>query len=166
MDDQLSDLEGGALAFIARNGPTTSYAVAKDFADSPSEFWSGSAGAVYPLIKRVLARGLLEASKGKDGARARTRYTLTPAGLKAMKAWLLNAKRASSIGFDPLRTRIVHLDQVSAEERKEFLKQVQALLDAAKSETVWNDIPRLAAIHATVLEARQSWLNALKALFD
>jgi DNA-binding PadR family transcriptional regulator len=162
--NKLTDLEGAALAEIGRNGPTTPYAVAKVFADSPSEYWSGSAGAVYPLIKRLHERGLLKAADRTDGKRARTDYTLTPTGRSALRTWLLDARRAAEIGFDPLRTRVIHLDQVTAQERRTFLREVQAHLDAATQSEVWVDSPRMRAIHASVMAARQAWLQALKVL--
>ncbi|HRC58297.1 MAG TPA: PadR family transcriptional regulator, partial [Kofleriaceae bacterium] len=142
---ELTDLEGAALAEIHRSGPTTSYAVAKAFANSPSEFWSGSAGAVYPLIERLRSRRLLRATRGKDGARVRTDYSLTASGRAALRAWLLDARRAAGIGFDPLRTRVIHLDQVSARQRAAFLAQVRAHLQqaAAQVRQVVRHLPRL-----------------------
>jgi DNA-binding PadR family transcriptional regulator len=159
--DELTDLEGAALALIARHGVTTSYVIAKTFADSPSEFWSGSAGAVYPLIKRLLEKNFIAASAAAAGKRARTDYRMTDAGRVAFRAWLLDATRAAGIGFDPLRTRAIHLDQVSAAERAQFLAEVRQHLDAAAKRDVWPDEPRLKAIHASVTAARKAWLKAL-----
>ena len=41
------------MALIAENGPATPYAVRKDFLDSPTPQWSGSAGTIYPLVARM-----------------------------------------------------------------------------------------------------------------
>jgi DNA-binding PadR family transcriptional regulator len=101
--DQLSDLAGAALAEIASRGGATSYAVANAFAASPSEFWSGSAGSFYPLIKRLAAQGLLEARAGATGKRRHVEYHITAAGRSALDGWLLDARRAAGMGFDPLR---------------------------------------------------------------
>jgi DNA-binding PadR family transcriptional regulator len=57
MMTDLTDLEGAVLADVATRGTATSYAVAQTFSQSPSEYWSGSAGAVYPLVKRLTATG-------------------------------------------------------------------------------------------------------------
>lgn len=157
----LTNLEGAALALIARNGVSTSYAIAKNFAESPSEFWSGSAGAVYPLIKRLLEKSLIVASAESDGKRARTDYRLTEAGHAAFRHWLLDSRRAAGLGFDPLRTRAIHLDQVSAAERAAFLVAVRQHLDEAAKAQVWPEDARLGAIHATVTAARIAWLKAL-----
>lgn len=42
---QLTEREGAALGVVLRDGPVTSYAIKELFRKSPSEFWSGSAGA-------------------------------------------------------------------------------------------------------------------------
>ena len=161
---ELTDLEGAALADIASSGAKTSYAIARNFAQSPSEFWSGSAGSVYPMIKRLLDRGLLAATETADGKRMRTDYSLTPAGETAMRAWLLDARRAAGIGFDPLRTRAVHLNLVSAEERARFLEEVRLHLDEAARQIVAPEEPRFQAIHASVMAARKAWFKALSAI--
>ncbi len=101
--DLLTDLEGAALAEIASRSKATSYAIAQAFSHSPSEYWSGSAGAVYPLVKRLAERGLLEPSPATTGMRARIDYRITPQGHSALEDWLLDARRASGMGFDPLR---------------------------------------------------------------
>lgn len=158
---RLTDLEGAALAEIARRGTATSYAVTQAFARSPSEFWSGSAGAVYPMIKRLAARGLLVGETGSAGKRARLDYRLTPEGRAAMEAWLLDADRAAEMGFDPLRTRLVHLDLVSSDRRKAFLTEVRARSAAAAARPAFEGQPIARQIHETWLKARAKWLAML-----
>jgi DNA-binding PadR family transcriptional regulator len=159
---ELTDFEGAVLAQIGHGGPITAYAVAKRTAASTSEFWSGSAGAVYPLIKRLAARRLLASTEAQDGKRARTDYVLSAEGRKALKAWLLDAHRASDLGFDPLRTRLVHMDQCSASERKRFMHQVAALLEKAAGTPAPTDDPRLLALHETLTRARLEWFKAFE----
>lgn len=157
----LTDLEGAALALIAGRGAATSYAVAQAFARSPSEFWSGSAGAVYPMIKRLAARGLLEPRPATDDKRGRLDYQVTRRGRAAMKAWLLDATRAAGLGFDPLRTRLVHLQLVDADQRRAFLDEVRAQFDAIAERPAFPDDPLAAEIHASWLKARAAWLAGL-----
>jgi DNA-binding PadR family transcriptional regulator len=157
----LTDLEGAALAEIARRGSTTSYVVAQAFAQSPSEFWSGSAGAVYPLIKRLAARELLEPTAAATGKRQRVDYRVTPAGQAALEGWLLDAQRAAGLGFDPLRTRLGHLHLVSPDRRKVFLEQVRALSAAAAERPAFIGQPVMIQIHQSWLKARASWLAML-----
>jgi DNA-binding PadR family transcriptional regulator len=159
---ELTDLEGAAMAEIARLGTATSYAVAQSFAQSPSEFWSGSAGAVYPMIKRLAARGLLQADPAATGQRARLDYHLTTEGLAAMEHWLLDARRAAGIGFDPLRTRLTHLDLVTPDQRKAFLSEVRALSHEFATRPVFPGRPIPQKIHASWLKARAVWLRMLE----
>jgi DNA-binding PadR family transcriptional regulator len=161
---ELTDLEGATLVQIARDSPTTAYAVARTFANSPSEFWSGSAGSVYPLIKRMQTRGLVIAAQSAQGKRAHSNLSLSKAGNAAMRVWLLDAKRAAGLGFDPLRTRAVHLDLVSAIERDTFLEEVGAHIAAAARTEVWPESPRLNAIHNAVMRSRKIWFSTLARL--
>ena len=157
----LTDLEGAALAAIASRGSATAYAIAKSFADSPSEFWSGSAGAIYPLIKRLAERGYLAAQPGATGKRQQLDYSLTPVGRAEMEDWLLDAKRAAGLGFDPLRTRLTYLGVVSHERRARFLAEVSAESKAVAAKPVFEGQPVAQKIHATWIAARASWLKML-----
>jgi DNA-binding PadR family transcriptional regulator len=160
-DKPLTDLEGAVLAEIAKRGVATSYVVARAFADSPSEFWSGSAGAVYPLTKRLAARGMLSANADADGKRARLDYRLTEAGRAAMETWLLDGERAAGMGFDPLRTRLVYLDLVPLEKRQMLLADVRARHEAASKKSIWENIPLARQVHQTWMANRALWLKAL-----
>jgi DNA-binding PadR family transcriptional regulator len=157
-EKSLTDLEGAVLAEIAARGTATSYLVARAFAASPSEYWSGSAGAVYPLIKRLAARGLLTAHADADGKRPRQDYRITGQGRTALEDWLLDAHRAAGMGFDPLRTRLVHLHLVSPAQRKAFLKDVRALSEDFAKQPGFVDHPIAQQIHESWLKARATWL--------
>jgi DNA-binding PadR family transcriptional regulator len=157
----LTDLEGAALAEIASRGSATSYAVAQSFGRSPSEFWSGSAGAVYPLIKRLAARGLLEASPAAAGKRQRLDYKITAQGRVALEHWLLDARRAAGMGFDPLRTRLVHLHIVCPAKRKAFLEEVRALSEEFAQQPAFVGLPVPQKIHESWTKARTTWLAML-----
>lgn len=157
----LTDLEGATLAEIATRGTATSYAVAQVFERSPSEYWSGSAGAVYPLIKRLAARGLLEASMASAGRRERLDYSITHAGRSAMEDWLLDARRAAGMGFDPLRTRLVHLHLVPPERRMVFLEDVRALSRDFATKPAFVGNPVAMKIHESWTAARAKWLAML-----
>lgn len=160
-DKPLTDLEGAVLAEIAKRGVATSYVVARVFADSPSEYWTGSAGAVYPLTKRLAARGMLTAMADADGKRSRLDFRLTEAGRTAMEAWLLDGERAAGMGFDPLRTRMVYLDMVPAEKRQNLLADVRARHEAASQKSIWEDKPMARQVHQTWMANRSRWLKAL-----
>lgn len=166
MVTRLTDLEGAALAEIAKRGSATSYVVAQAFAGSPSEFWSGSAGAVYPMIKRLAARGLLNAETATTGRRPRQDFCLTDQGMAALLGWLLDCDRAAGLGFDPLRTRLVHLDLVPAPQRKQFLAGVRSKLAERAADQTFENQPLSRKVYETWLKARARWLAMLDQVIE
>lgn len=130
----LTDLEGAVLGVVARDGPISSYMIARDFSRSRSEFWSGSAGAIYPLMARLVDRGWCSVRIERNGRRRISLYGLTQAGRAAFEHWLLDAERAAGMGFDPLRTRFLFLDLAPPARRSLFLKEVKARTRAAMAE--------------------------------
>lgn len=157
----LTDLEGAILAEVAGKDTATSYAVAQNFERSPSEFWSGSAGAVYPAMKRLAARGLLQPAAAQTGKRQRLDYQLTEAGRAALEDWLLDARRAAGMGFDPLRSRLVHLHLVSPDRRRQFLAEVRALSAEFAERPAFAGQPLPRQVHASWIKARAAWLAML-----
>ena len=124
----LTEMEGAALGNVIRDGPITSYAVKELFRTSPSEFWSGSAGAIYPLMQRLEKKGLIQAQKSITGRRKSKTYVSTPLGQRVFRQWLTDPERAVAMGFDPLRTRLVFFNQLTPEERNHFRTEFNAAL--------------------------------------
>jgi DNA-binding PadR family transcriptional regulator len=100
----LTELEGAILSEIHHRGNDTAFHVRRAFAASPSLEWKGSAGAVYPAVKRLEKNGYLEASAAQGARRAR-RLTLTARGHDALMAWACDPAAAASVGIDPFRLR-------------------------------------------------------------
>jgi DNA-binding PadR family transcriptional regulator len=161
--ERLSDLEGAALALIAQSGEATSYQVAAQFAGSPAEYWSGSAGAVYPMMTRLERRGLIVGAEGMTGKRARTVWRLTDQGRAAMIAWLTDAERASEMGFDPLRTRLAHLDLMTAAQRRTFLDGVARFTEARRDPPSFAEKPWMQKVQSSWVAARLHWLSSIRA---
>jgi len=128
---ELTELEGVALSVVARSGSMTAYGVKEVLAGSPSRFWSGSAGAVYPLMKRLTKRGLLSPSDTATGRRAATTYTLSPDGQRALRAWLSDVDKAVDPGIDPLRFRLLYLSLLNENEKQQFMSEVSQRLAEA-----------------------------------
>src|SRR6185436_18926108 len=74
-----TDLEQTVLGIVWRDGPCTPYHVRSVLLRSPSSHWSGSAGAIYPLVKRLEARGLARSRAVRTGRRAGREVELTDA---------------------------------------------------------------------------------------
>ena len=141
----LTDLEQAALGVVWRDGPCTPYQVRKQFLESPTPSWSGSAGTIYPLVRRLERLGLLASRDAERDRRGTRLYRVTAAGRRALKRWLAPPLPAAAIGpgVDPVRTRLLFLGLLSPSERREFLDVVERQLEEA-----------VVALGAAVREAR------------
>lgn len=154
---RLTELEGAALAQVVRAGACTPYAIKETFRTSPSRFWSGSAGAVYPLVRRLVARGLLVSRPDLRDRRARRVVSATPAGRAALQSWLVDAERAADFGFDPLRTRLFYSELVPPQRLQKFLAETAGLL-AIGSPAPRSDLAHVMPLHASWARLRAAAL--------
>lgn len=169
-----TELEAVVLGLLLRSGPATAYAVRRVFLESPSARWSGSAGAVYPLLRRLHARGLIRGRAAGPGRRAGVRYEILAPGRRALAAWLRAPLEPWVVGIpeDPLRTRFGFLQVLSPRERAEFLRaaihgvedslrEAERLLRSmpATADYWYRELVRGAAL---AMRARAAWLRSLK----
>jgi DNA-binding PadR family transcriptional regulator len=124
----LTELEGAALSVINGLGSCTPYQVRQNFLSSRSREWSGSAGAVYPAIRRLHAGGLLLAQETED-ARRSVRFSLSAVGRKAFERWLKDVERASGSGLDPFRCRADHWDLLPVIDHRALLRALMRKLE-------------------------------------
>ncbi len=130
---KLSDLELAALGVIHRLGPVTPYRIRKEFLDSPSTIFSGSAGAIYPLLARLEARRLVASASQATGKRASRAYRLTPAGKWRLIDWLNSPMgRDEASDYDPIRVRLHFLSALTASKRRTFLDNAELALTEQK----------------------------------
>jgi DNA-binding PadR family transcriptional regulator len=125
----LTELEGAILSEIHHRGDQTAFQVRRSFALSPSLEWKGSAGAVYPAIKRLEKSGLIAATALQD-KRATRILSLTDAGRAAMMEWACAPARAVSTGIDPFRMRAGIWVELPAAERRKVLERVKAEIES------------------------------------
>lgn len=123
----LSELEGCVLGVVGAGGPLTAYAIRRVFLDSPSPYWSGSAGAIYPLIRRLEKRGLVRSAPHSTGARASRLYRLTPAGSRLLGKWLGPPVPdwVAAVPADSLRTRLSFLGALAPAARIAFMEEAR-----------------------------------------
>jgi DNA-binding PadR family transcriptional regulator len=69
-------------------GKQTGYDIKQLVDLSTRHFWSASYGQIYPELRRLEDQGLVAGQSEPTGGRARTVYTLTPAGHAALTDWL------------------------------------------------------------------------------
>lgn len=169
MARQLSEFEGCVLGHLLRHGPATAYSVRRAFLVSPSSHWSGSAGAVYPLLARLLKRRLVSSRVAPRGERNAWLYAITPSGRERFLEWLQPPFDADvvSVPPDPLRTRVHFLGVLSPRQRAEMLRQALAdlrrQLETLKPSAEDNTDDRR-ALRGAVLAARAriQWLTGLQ----
>jgi DNA-binding PadR family transcriptional regulator len=172
MSKTTSELEGAVLGVIWREGPCTAYTVRKRFVASPSPQWSGSAGAIYPLVRRLEKKRLL-ASRILTGTKRGGRlFTLTSAGQQMLNEWIKPplSPMVTGVPADPLRTRIGFLGALIPAERRIFIEaalqgndaEIQTTLLEIKDSREENDHWHLLAAQGALacLRARRIWLQA------
>ena len=128
-DSLITEIEGAVLSEIAHRGNTTAFRVRRAFELSPSVEWSGSAGAIYPAIRRLRERGLI-AGEATGDRRATVRLSLTAAGEAAMLAWACAPLRAASVGLDPFRLRAGIWTRLPPARRAAAMRDAEAAIRA------------------------------------
>jgi len=130
---KLSDLELTALGVIHRLGPVTPYRIRKEFLDSPSTIFSGSAGAIYPLLARLETKRLVASASQATGRRPSRAYRLTPSGKRSLIDWLNSPMgRDEASDYDPIRVRLHFLSALTASKQRAFLDSAERSLTEQK----------------------------------
>ncbi|MGD0144957.1 MAG: helix-turn-helix transcriptional regulator [Rhizomicrobium sp.] len=102
----MTELELCVLGTVWLRGPCSSYAIRREFAESPSSYWSSSSGSIYPVIKRLLAAKLIAKSRSSD-KRGKRDIATTPAGARAVREWVASLPDwTGKAALDPIRTRM------------------------------------------------------------
>ena len=130
----LTEFEGALLTEIRRRGRCTAYEVRRGFETSRSFEWSGSSGAVYPAIKRLTERGLVEAEAAAGDARGTQRLRLSRQGATTLRTWAVDTERAVGPGLDPFRIRSSEWEALPAAKRRAHLRKLKQELVARVTE--------------------------------
>ena len=159
---QLTELEGAILTEIAVRRNDTAYKVRKAFQDSPSVHWKGSAGAVSPAIRRLVAAGLI--AETPHSSRRGSFISLTKAGEHALRAWASDVDSACGLGIDPFRLRAGLWDRLPASSRKDLYRRLDArlaeLLDALlKRQSPDHIDERQTQLAIGLIQNRLDWLR-------
>lgn len=169
-----SELECFTLGLIWRHGPCSAYDVRMLMQDSPSTQWSASAGAIYPLIRRLEREKLVAGRDEPHGRRARRVFRATPAGIRVLRDWIGPplAAEAITVAYDPLRSRARFLSVLPARSRARWVEAALGALDeVARRVKAWDEKygGRRDAIGAAItrsgeldLSSRRAWLRALE----
>lgn len=123
----LTELERCVLGVVWLHEPCSAYTVRRDFLTSTSAYWSGSAGAIYPVLERLEALGLVRATELPWGSRTKKEYRVSPKGRRELEAWILPPLESWTAAptFDPVRTRLVFLELLEPAERRAFIAEAE-----------------------------------------
>lgn len=124
----LTDNEGTLLALVLRVQPVTAYQIAKIYEGSPVSNFNTSKGKLYPLIRRLRARGLIRSQQVAGDARGTEQLACTRSGQKAVRSWLMEIRSTHLLIEDPLRTKVQSFDLLSRDERVEWIIEIKAQL--------------------------------------
>src|SRR5215211_2736292 len=75
------------LGLVARDGPSTPYALKIAVGRGVAHFWQFPHSQIYAETDRLAGLGLLAEEREHTGRRRRS-YRITPAGRSALRAWL------------------------------------------------------------------------------
>ena len=165
-DFTLTDNEGTLLALVLRAQPITAYQIAKTYEESPVTNFNTSKGKLYPLVRRLRERGLVEAEPVAGDARGTERLVCTDVGKRAVKQWVLDIKQGHLLLEDPLRTKLQSFDLLSRDERigwiVEVKAQLRAKLEALEAYGREVEVPFKDLVHdnaVSSLRSRMDWLD-------
>ena len=164
----LTDNEATLLALLVRAGPMTAYQVAKVYEDSPVSNFSTSKGKIYPLIRRLRERGMVDARRVSGDARGTELLQSTSDGRRAVRDWVKETRPSHLLLEDPLRTKVQSFDLLSRDERIEWVLEMKAqLLDRMEQIEEYGrhvEVPFQDFVHDNAvrsLRSRMDWLETI-----
>ena len=92
-------------------------------------FWPRAESQIYAEVKALVVRGWARDRQTFVGRRARTSYTISAAGKRALDAWLATPPKATSLECEPL-LRVFLADFSTPEQLTAALEQIRADADA------------------------------------
>jgi DNA-binding PadR family transcriptional regulator len=162
--DFLTELEGAILSEIHHRQRTTAFQVRKAFQVSPSLEWSGSAGAVYPAISKMVTAGLVTSEATSSKLKTRL-LALTEDGKTRLNDWICDPERAASVGLDPFRLRAGMWDKIAPAIRRRAFEALRQRIESEIKALV-AQLRELDAVEGQRIElamvlqrSRLSWLD-------
>ena len=167
-DPPLTDNEGTLLALVLRVQPVTAYQISKIYEDSPVSNFNTSKGKLYPLVRRLRDRGLLQAEPVTEDARRTERLSCTPLGREAVREWTKQVRPVHLLLEDPMRTKVQSFDLLSRDEQIAWILEVkgQLLQKLADVEAYGKNVsvPYQEFVHDNAiasLRGRMDWLDRM-----
>jgi len=171
LNRETTELENCVLGVVWLRGPCTAYVVRQEFVASQSSHWSGSGGAIYPLLQRLENAGLIAAVQAVWGSGKKKTYRVTKRGEETLRRWIGPPlpEWTAAPTFDPVRTRIAFLRAIPPARRRAFvsaaLENLQKEIDVAQAllaepRELFDRLGILGVLYE--LEGRRKWLQSVK----
>lgn len=169
----LTDDEGTFLALLVRVQPATAYQLSKIYAESPVSNFGTSKGKIYPLIRRLKARGLIVSRRVTGDARGSELLQSTRGGREAVRVWVKHIRPTHLLLEDPLRTMVQSFDLLSREEQIAWIENASAGLQRKLAEleayAAGVTVPYKEQVHdnaVSSIRCRLEWLDRLSENLD
>jgi DNA-binding PadR family transcriptional regulator len=114
------------LGLLAREGPSTPYDLERHVGATLGNFWSFPHTLLYAEPQRLAAEGLVTESRDTGGRRRRV-FTVTPAGLAALRAWIDRPSAARTELRDPGLLQLFFADLAAPTARLRLAEQQLAI---------------------------------------
>jgi DNA-binding PadR family transcriptional regulator len=166
---KLGELEHCVLLVIRRIQPCTAYEVRRAFQTSLTTSWRASTGSIYPLLRKLVANGLVTEKAVAGDMRRSRKLAITRNGSRSLKTWLQQSETwiAEPVA-DPIRTRSFVLEMLPDQAQRLLIGRwiadtknvLQAINEGISSCRKAGDRIELRALRGTQLqiEARLKWL--------
>jgi DNA-binding PadR family transcriptional regulator len=124
---EVNEAEGAVLGLLVRKQPLTRYQMLRFFQNSPARFQNVSKGSLYPLVTRLLERGMIQSKTG-EGPHGAQVYSLTDVGRTALRNWTQRLDSRDMLPLDPLEQRVFSLAQLTPAERIAWVARAKQLI--------------------------------------
>ena len=165
---EANEAEGAVLGLLARARPLSRYQILRFFQNSPARFQNVSKGSLYPLVSRLLERGMIASEEGQ-GPHGAPVYSLTDLGRTALRNWTIRLHSRDMLPLDSLEQRVFSLTELAPAERIAWVAQAKELILAKKAELEGHRERMTSYAYGEIvyradqerLEAKLSWLDRL-----
>lgn len=165
----LTDDEATFLSLLLRMQPATAYQLLRVYEESPVSNFGTSKGKIYPLVRRLKARGLIEARAIVHNARDAEALRCTRDGRAAVRNWVKQVRPSHLLPEDPLRTMVQSFDLLSVDDQIKWIETVETglrtKLDELGTYGASVTVPYKDQVHdnaVSSLLSRLDWIGRLK----
>lgn len=125
------------------NRDWSAYEISEQISRGAAEIWPRANRGLYDAPKRLVEHGYATAATAHTGGRRRTVYSITPAGMDALRSWLEQGSNPPALefegllrviladrgGLDELRSTLQTIVDQSARSRDQFATLAEQMLD-------------------------------------